>query len=140
MDRVSGKKLKVGPGPTHGFGGATQKGWSPEMWGLSIEQVMFLKQHPCYNREGKDGKPYLMNDLVKDIKRITDGTGMGWSLLINQEEPLKAKVMVSVRHFHLEQVEYQCIMYFMFVICLASVHCVSFFSQSLSIRVVVIIA
>ena len=96
-----------------------------------------LLQH---NREGKDGKPYLMNDLVKDIKRITDGTGMGWSLLINQEEPLKAKVMVSVRHFHPEQVEYQCIMYFMFVICLASVHCVSFFSQSISIRVVVTIA
>ena len=76
------------------------------MCGISLEQVMLLKQHPLYDRTGKDGKAdYMMYDLVKHVKRITDGTGMGWSLLINQEEPLKAEVMVSVRHFHPEQIE-----------------------------------
>merc|ERR1740124_969107 len=36
-----------------------------------------------------------MRDFVQLIKLITAGTGMGYSLLINKENPLKVKVMVS---------------------------------------------
>ena len=32
--RDSATKFKDGPGPTNGFGGETQRGWGPEMWGL----------------------------------------------------------------------------------------------------------
>ena len=57
-----------------------------------------MKNHPFYNRKGKDGKnDYFMREFVEFvIKLITNGTGMGYSLLINQEKPLKAEVMVSV--------------------------------------------
>merc|ERR1740124_559751 len=80
----------------NGFGGETQKGYGPEMCGISLEQLMVLKQHPLYHRTGKNGKSdYLMRDFVQLIKLITAGTGMGYSLLINKENPLKVKVMVS---------------------------------------------
>merc|ERR1740124_835658 len=80
----------------NGFGGVTQKGYGPEMCGISLEQLMVLKQHPLYHRTGKDGKSdYLMRDFVRLIKLITVGTGMGYSLLINKENPLKVKVIVT---------------------------------------------
>jgi len=89
-------EFKQGPGATNGFGGVTQKGYGPEMCGISLEQLMVLKQHPLYHRTGKDGKSdYLMRDFVRLLQLITAGTGMGYSLLINKENPLKVKVMVS---------------------------------------------
>merc|ERR1740124_1532991 len=94
--RSSSIELKHGHGTKHGFGGVTQKGYGPEMCGISLEQLMALKQHPLYYRTGKNGKSdYLMRDFVRLLKLITAGTGMGYSLLINKENPLKAKVMVS---------------------------------------------
>merc|ERR1740124_1618513 len=57
---------------------------------------MVLKQHPLYHRTGKNGKSdYLMRDFVRLLKLITAGTGMGDSLLINKDNPLEVKVMVS---------------------------------------------
>merc|ERR1740124_889836 len=89
-------EFKHGRGATNGFSGVTQKGYGPEMCGISLEQLMVLKQHPLYHRTGKNGKSdYLMRDFVQLIKLITAGTGMGYSLLINKNNPLKAKVYIS---------------------------------------------
>merc|ERR1740124_2183229 len=94
--RCSSVDVKHGPGATNGFGGVTQKGYGPEMCGISLEQLKVLKEHPLYHRKGKNGKSdYLMRDFVLLLKLITAGTGMGYSLLINKKNPLKVKVMVS---------------------------------------------
>merc|ERR1740124_247265 len=94
--RCPSTKFKKGPGAKYGFGGVTQKGYGPEKCGISLDQLMVLKQHPLYHRTGKNGKSdYLMRDFVRLLKLITAGTGMGYSLLINKENPLKVKVMVS---------------------------------------------
>merc|ERR1740124_584641 len=94
--RSSSIEFKHGHGAKHGFGGVTQKGYGPEMCGISLEQLMAMKQHPLYYRTGKNGKSdYLMRDFVRLLKLITAGTGMGYSLLINKENPLKAKVWVT---------------------------------------------
>merc|ERR1740124_1870812 len=96
MYRCSSIEFKHGPGAMNGYSGETQKGYGPEMCGISLEQLMVLKQHPLYHRIGKNGKSdYLMRDFVRLIKLITAGTGMGYSLLINKANPLKVKVMVS---------------------------------------------
>ena len=69
------------------------------MCGISLEHLIVLKQHPLYHRTGKDEKSdYLMKDFVRLLKLIAAGTGMGYSLLINKENPLKVKVLVSVSH------------------------------------------
>ena len=95
--KSSSVKFKQGPGAKNGFGGVTQKGYGPEMCGISLEQLVVLKQHPLCHRTEKNGKSdYLMRDLVKLLKLITAGTGMGHSLLINKENPLKVKVYVEV--------------------------------------------
>merc|ERR1740124_1086557 len=89
-------EFKHGSGATNDFGGVTQKGYGPEMCGISLDQLMVLKQHPLYHRTGKNGKSdYLMRDFVRLLKLITAGTGMGYSLLINKDNPLEVKVMVS---------------------------------------------
>merc|ERR1740124_1688175 len=89
-------EFKHGAGATDGFSGETQKGYGPEMCGISLDQLMVLKQHPLYHRIDKNGRSdYLMRDFVLILKLITAGTGMGYSLLINKENPLKVKVMVS---------------------------------------------
>merc|ERR1740124_1249392 len=94
--RCPSTKFKKGPGAKYGFGGVTQKGYGPEKCGISLDQLMVLKQHPLYHRTGKNGKSdYLMRDFVRLLKLITAGTGMGYSLLINKKNPLKVKVMVS---------------------------------------------
>merc|ERR1740124_1116569 len=94
--RCPSTKFKKGPGAKYGFGGVTQKGYGPEKCGISLDQLMVLKQHPLYHRIGKNGKSdYLMRDFVRLLKLITAGTGMGYSLLINKNNPLKVKVMVS---------------------------------------------
>merc|ERR1740124_775136 len=96
MYRCSSIEFKHGPGAMNGYSGETQKGYGPEMCGISLEQLMVLKQHPFYHRTGKNGRSdYLMRDFVRLIKLITVGTGMGYSLLINKANPLKVKVMVS---------------------------------------------
>ena len=69
------------------------------MCGISLDQLKALKQNPFCHRTGKNGKSdYLMRDFVLLIKLTTAGTGMGYSLLINKENPLKVKVMVLVSH------------------------------------------
>merc|ERR1740124_1820044 len=94
--RCSTIKFKHGSGATNGFSGKTQEGYGPEMCGISLEQLMVLKEHPLYHRTGNNGKSdYLMRDFVSLLKLITAGTGMGYSLLINKNNPLKVKVMVS---------------------------------------------
>ena len=66
------------------------------MCGISLKQLMALNQHPYDQRTGKDGKSdHLMRDFVLLIRLITAGTGMRYSLFINQENPLKVEVMVS---------------------------------------------
>ena len=97
--RCSSTVFKHGSGVTNGFCGVTQKGWGPEMCGVSLEQLMVLKHHPCYHRTGKIGKhDYLMHDFVRLLKLITADTGMEYSLLINKENQLKVNVMVSVSY------------------------------------------
>jgi len=94
----------TGPGSDLEFRGKAQNGWGPEWWGVSLEQIQKMKEHPYYNRTA-DGtirgkKNYLMRDYVQSvIEPLTDGTGMGYALLINQENPLKARVMVSVSFY-----------------------------------------
>jgi len=71
------------------FGGKTQHGWGPEYWGLSLEQLLVIKTHPGYNQMT------IRDFLFIVIKPITDGTGMGYALLLNKEKPLKAKVFID---------------------------------------------
>jgi len=93
----SNNKLATGPGSDFEFKGKTQKGWGPEWWGVSLEQIQTLKEHPQYNQVDSDGKKnYLMREYVlSTIELLTDGTGMGWALFMNQDKPLQARVMVS---------------------------------------------
>ena len=72
------------------FEGARQEGWGPDYWGISREQILAIKTHPGYTQ-------ITMKEFVTlAIKPITDGTRLGYALLINKEHPLKVKVMVSV--------------------------------------------
>ena len=91
-------RLKQGPGPQMGFGGQTQQGYGPEWCGVSLEQIQKLKMHPLYHRVDEDGRPnYTMEEFCRDmIKPTTDGTGIGYALFHNQDDPLKVKIMVSV--------------------------------------------
>lgn len=60
------------------------------MWGITLQQLGDIKSDPSYNEN------MSMYDVVNTIiKPKTEGTGMGYSLYLNQEEPLRAKVMVS---------------------------------------------
>ena len=87
--------LEQGPGPNYEFQGKTQKGWGPHMGGLTMEQMEHLWNHPCIHDRA------TMRDIVElVIKPITKQCGIGYALLINQDEPLQARVMVSVRNAH----------------------------------------
>ena len=78
-------------GAKHDFKGATQHGYGPEMWGLTLQQIKDIVSNPCIGYETS------MRDVVElVIKPATKGLGVGYALLVNQEKPLKAKVMVSV--------------------------------------------
>ena len=98
-------RLKEGPGPTKGFQGQTQRGYGPEWWGVSLEQVQKLKLHPKYYQVDENGRPdYTMEDFNKDmIRPSTDGTGIGYALFHNQDNPLKVKTMIS--HAWLESIQ-----------------------------------
>ena len=83
--------LREGPGPQHGFKGATQRGWGPEFYGITLQQIKRLKEHPSINQDT------TTMDLVNHvIKPLTKGCGIGYALLISQDQPLLAKVVVSV--------------------------------------------
>merc|ERR1719491_964515 len=90
-------RIATGPGSDYEFGGKTQKGWRPEYWAVSLEQIQKMKEHPHYDRTGdNEKKDFLMREYVQStIEPLTEGTGMGYALFMNQETPLKARVMVS---------------------------------------------
>jgi len=98
--RQSNTTLVIGPGSDLEYKGKTQNGWGPEWWGVSLEQIQKLKNHPFYKRgskvEGVWKRNYLMREYVQStIEPLTEGTGMGFALFMNQEKPLKARVMIS---------------------------------------------
>jgi len=62
----------------------------PEMWGITMEQIKSIMEHPMYDTT------MTMYDVVnKIVKPKTAGTGMGYALYCNQEVPIRARVMVS---------------------------------------------
>jgi len=89
--------MTPGPGPDLEFKGETQEGWGPEWWGVSLEQIQQMKEHPFYKRRNSSGKTdFLMREYVQStIEPLTEGTGLGYALFMNREKPLKARVMVS---------------------------------------------
>ena len=83
--------FEAGPGPRFNFEGSTQNGWGPEMWGITFEQIQNIMNHPCVNFHTS------LRDVVRlVIKPATKQRGLGYALLLNQEKPLHANVMVSV--------------------------------------------
>ena len=72
------------------FKGSKQNDFGPEFWGISMEQLIAIKDLPGYNEEMK-----MYNVVETLIKPLTKGKGMGYSLLINKEKPLRAKQMIS---------------------------------------------
>lgn len=77
-------------GPELQFEGTKQNELGPEMWGITIEQLIAVKDLDGYNES------MLMYEVVeKLIKPQTKGKGIGYSLLLNSENPLRAKLMVS---------------------------------------------
>jgi hypothetical protein len=60
------------------------------MWGITLEQLHDVTQDPEYNAK------MSMYDVVNTIvKPKTEETGMGYSLFLNKDKPLRAKTMVS---------------------------------------------
>ena len=77
-------------GPDLQFKGAKQNGLGPEMWGITLEQLLAVKELDGYNES------MLMYEVVeKLIKPQTKGKGIGYALLLNSDKPLRAKIMVS---------------------------------------------
>ena len=60
------------------------------MWGITLEQLRDVTKDPKY-----DSSMSMYDVVTKIIKPKTAGTGMGYSLLLNQDNPLRAKVMIS---------------------------------------------
>lgn len=72
------------------FQGTKQNNIGPECWGITLEQLLEIKELQGYNEKMK------MYDVVNNlIKPITKGMGMGYALLLNKEKPLRAKQMTS---------------------------------------------
>jgi len=83
-------KLVEEYGDDLGFQGAKQNEVGPHMWGITLEQLRTVTEDPAYEES------MSMYDVVnKVIKPKTEGTGMGYALHLNQDEPLRAKVMIS---------------------------------------------
>lgn len=86
-----------------GFQGAKQVGHGPEMWGITLEQLEDVVHDESFDRaetsayggERLRGGMTMYEVVQKIIKPKTKGQGMGYSLLMNKEKPLRAKVMVS---------------------------------------------
>ena len=84
-------KNRSAPILKHNFKGSTQNGWGPEWWGITLKQMEKIMNHPLIDENT------LMQDVVRlAIKPATKQCGLGYSLLLNQDKPLQAKVMVSV--------------------------------------------
>jgi len=104
---------------TRGFMGALQKGFGPEMWGITLEQLSAVP-HSVPDSGIRPGLDWLkgddllfpsdrapvippplkgvntMRDVVeKVVKNETKGKGVGYALLKNAASPLRARVMVS---------------------------------------------
>lgn len=83
------------------FGGANQKGKDPPLWGITLEQMKEVVNHPKFRKNnyiyGKlVNRGFNMYDVAKHIiKPATQGKGMGYSLMKNQDKPLKANIMIS---------------------------------------------
>ena len=61
------------------------------MWGLTLQQIKYITNHPNIEPDT------TMREVVEIvIKPATKGLGIGYALLVNQVQPLCAKVMVSV--------------------------------------------
>eukprot|EP00927_Polykrikos_kofoidii_P068092 TRINITY_DN63489_c0_g1_i1.p1 TRINITY_DN63489_c0_g1~~TRINITY_DN63489_c0_g1_i1.p1 ORF type:complete len:1214 (+),score=137.61 TRINITY_DN63489_c0_g1_i1:164-3805(+) len=96
--RSRSKKLKS-PGPSCEvrFTGESQRGYGPEMWGITLEQLRGVKTAPgyCLPSTWYD-KGMTMRDVVEQIiKPQTAGQGMGYALFLNFAKPLRARVMIS---------------------------------------------
>ena len=72
------------------FQGMKQNEFGPELWGITIEQLLAVKELPGY-----DEKMKMYHVVTQLIKPITKGTGMGYALLLNKDKPLRAKQMTS---------------------------------------------
>lgn len=93
IDRISPTTLndnfKKGPGAQFGFKGKTQNGWGPEWWGITLQQMIDIANHPLIKKDTS------MRDVVKlVVKPITEKLGVGLVLLLNQHKPLHADIMV----------------------------------------------
>ena len=85
------ESFQKGDGPTLNFQGATQNGYSPEMWGLTLLQIKLIYKYP------KIKSHTTMRQVVElAVKPMTNCLGIGYTLLVNRKKPLHAKVMVSV--------------------------------------------
>jgi len=81
--------LKEGPGADPEFGGETQRGYGPQWWAISRNQLQDFQKHPKY-------LSLTMREFVKQVlEPITNGLGIGYALFVNQGEPLKAVIMIS---------------------------------------------
>ena len=88
------ENFQKGDGPTLDFQGATQNGYGPEMWGLTLKQIKLIRNHRSIKSDT------IMRQVVElAVKSTTKGLGIGYALLVNQDKPLRAKVMVSVSYF-----------------------------------------
>ena len=79
--------LQDGPGAKLEFQGMTQRGYGPEKCGITLQQLQELRQHPLINSDT------TMREVVElVIKPATKSWGIGYALLVNQNEPmLKSK-------------------------------------------------
>ena len=85
-----------GDGPKYDFKGVTQKGYGPEMCGITLQQLKEITYHPDIDHNS------TMRDVVKfAIKPITKGLGICYTLLVNQKKPLRAKVKIDVSTLHM---------------------------------------
>lgn len=83
-----------------GFQGAKQNGHGPEMWGITLQQLRDVMKDEAFisgasGFGGLSGGMTMYEVVEKIIKPKTKGRGMGYSLLVNDKKPLRAKVMVS---------------------------------------------
>jgi hypothetical protein len=77
-------------GPDLQYQGVKQNGLGPEMWGISLEQLLEVKDLEGYQES------MLMYEVVEIlIKPQTKGKGIGYALLLNGDQPLRAKCMTS---------------------------------------------
>eukprot|EP01038_Epipyxis_sp_PR26KG_P016555 gene16555-22603_t len=73
-----------------GFAGANQENYGPEMWGMTMDQLLDILKDERYT------KNMTMYDVVKTIVMPeTKGKGVGYSLLKNRNNPLRVRVMIS---------------------------------------------